>query len=254
MQAVDINCDMGERFGVWRLGGADDAALMSLISSANIAAGFHAGDPDLIASTVALAVENGVAIGAHPGFPDLKGFGRRRMEGLPEEFVNDIVYQVGAVAEFARRSGDALAHVKPHGALYMELARSEAMSALFIDYMRMARPDTPIFCMDVSHTCRIAREAGHPVVREFFADRDYGEDGAIVFTRRVGALDPAAIADKVLKACREGRVTAVTGREVDIVFESVCFHSDTPGSTEIARAIRERLDGAGIDIRPVSQN
>lgn len=253
IQAVDVNCDMGEGFGPWQLGSTDDAELMKLISSANIATGFHAGDPNLIDRTVRLAAEHGVGVGAHPGYRDLQGFGRRRIDGSSAELVNDIVYQVGALREFAKRHGTRLQHVKPHGALYMELAVNEEFSDCFVRYMRKVQPDTAIFCMGMSLTYRIAREAGHPVVREFFADRDYGDDGSIVFTRKVGRLDPDAIAAKVVKACQTGKVTTVNGKEVDIEFESICFHSDTPGSADIATTMRRRLIEAGIKITPVSQ-
>lgn len=253
LSAVDINCDMGEGYGPWQLGDTSDDVLMGLISSANIAAGFHAGDPNLIDRTVRLAAEHGVGVGAHPGYRDLQGFGRRRIDGSAAELVNDIIYQVGALKEFAKRHGVRLQHVKPHGALYMELAGNDELSDAFIAYMRKVEPDTPIFCMGMSRTYELARQAGHPVAREFFADRDYGDDGAIVFTRRVGKLDPEAIAAKVVKACRTGKVTTVTGNEVDIAFETICFHSDTPGSADIARIMRTRLTEAGIKIVPLSQ-
>lgn len=253
LSAVDINCDMGEGYGAWQLGDTSDDVLMGLISSANIAAGFHAGDPNLIDRTVRLAAEHGVGVGAHPGYRDLQGFGRRRIDGSAAELVNDIIYQVGALKEFAKRHGVRLQHVKPHGALYMELAGNDELSDAFIAYMRKVEPDTPILCMGMSRTYELARQAGQPVAREFFADRDYGDDGAIVFTRRVGRLDPEAIAAKVVKACRTGKVTTVTGNEVDIAFETVCFHSDTPGSADIARTLRSRLTEAGIKIVPLSQ-
>lgn len=251
--AVDINCDMGEGYGHWRLGDIDDADLMKLISSANIATGFHAGDPNLMDATVRLAAQHGVGIGAHPGFRDLQGFGRRRINGTSEELVNDIVYQIGALREFARRYGATLQHVKPHGALYMEFAASEEMSRNFVRTMRTIAPNAFIYCMGISETYRAATEAGHPVIREFYADRDYDRSGSIVFTRRTGRLDPAAVAEKVVHACRTGKVRTVEGDEIDIAFESICFHSDTPGSLAIATAMRAALDTAGIKVRPVAE-
>lgn len=253
LAAVDINCDMGEGFGQWRLAEADDTALMELISSANIATGFHAGDPSLMDATVRLAAQHGVGIGAHPGYRDLQGFGRRRIEGAAEEIVNDIVYQTGALREFARRHGASLQHVKPHGALYMELAAIEELSRSFVHAMQATAPNAFIYCMDVSLTHRVAVEAGQPVIREFYADRDYGRSGSIVFTRRTGKLDPAAIADKVVRACREQRVRTVEGDDIDIAFDSICFHSDTPGSLAIARAMRAALVADGIKIMPASE-
>lgn len=252
IEAVDINCDMGEAFGRWRVGDADDTMLMGLISSANIAAGFHAGDPNLMDQTVRLAKEHGVGIGAHPGYNDLQGFGRRKIAGTAKELVNDMVYQVGALREFARRHGARLQHVKPHGALYMEMAVNAELSQIFVQYMRTVEPNAYIFCMGGSATYRAAKEAGQPVAREFYADRDYDDSGSIVFTRDAGRPDPSAIARKVVRACRQGKVRTVTGGDVDIAFESICFHSDTLGAFDIVRQMREALIAEGIRIAPVS--
>ena len=252
-EVVDINCDMGEAFGRWRVGDTDDAALMGLISSANVATGFHAGDPNLMDQTVRLAVEHGVGVGAHPGFQDLQGFGRRKINGTARELVNDMVYQVGALREFARRHGAKLQHVKPHGALYMEMAVNPELAQLFVHYMRTVAPNAYIFCMAGSATERAAHEAGHPVAREFYADRDYDENGSIVFTRDAGRPDPAAIARKVVRACKEGRVTTVTGKDIVIPFETICFHSDTLGALDIVRHMREALRAEGIRVSPISE-
>ncbi|MCJ8151235.1 5-oxoprolinase subunit PxpA [Shinella sedimenti] len=251
-EVVDINCDMGEAFGRWRVGDTEDTSLMPLISSANIAAGFHAGDPNLMDETVRLAAEHGVGIGAHPGYNDLQGFGRRKIAGTAKELVNDLVYQVGAIREFAHRHGGRLQHVKPHGALYMEMAINPELSQSFVQYMRTVEPNAFIFCMGGSATFRAATEAGQPVVREFYADREYDDSGSIVFTRDAGRPDPAAIARKVLRACQEGKVRTVTGRDIDIDFESICFHSDTLGAFDIVCQMRDALVGAGIRIAPVS--
>jgi 5-oxoprolinase (ATP-hydrolysing) subunit A len=250
---VDINCDMGESFGQWRLSETDDAELMALISSANIAAGFHAGDPNLMDATVRLATQHGVGIGVHPGYRDLQGFGRRKISGASEEIINDILYQIGALREFARRHGAKLQHVKPHGALYMELAANEALSRSFIKLMQTVAPNAPVFCMDISETYRIAIEAGQPAIREFYADRDYDRSGSIVFTRHVGKLDPRAVADRVVRACLTGKVVTVEGEDIHIAFESICFHSDTPGCLEIAAAMRAALISNGVRIAPVSE-
>lgn len=253
LDVVDINCDMGEAFGRWNIGDTDDATLMALISSANIAAGFHAGDPNLMDETVRLAAEHGVGIGAHPGYRDLQGFGRRKIAGTARELVNDIVYQVGAIREFARRHGTSLQHVKPHGALYMEMAVNRELSQIFLQYMRTVAPTAFVFCMAGSETDIAAREVGQPVIREFYADRDYDDSGSIVFTRDAGRPDPAAIARKVVRACKEGRVRTVAGSDIDIAFESICFHSDTLGALDIVRLMREALAVEGIRIAPVSQ-
>jgi 5-oxoprolinase (ATP-hydrolysing) subunit A len=250
---VDINCDMGEAFGRWRVGDTDDASLMPLISSANIATGFHAGDPNLMNETVRLAAEHGVGIGAHPGYNDLQGFGRRKIAGTAKELVNDVVYQVGALREFAHRHGARLQHVKPHGALYMEMAANSELSQIFVEYMRTAEPDAYIFCMGGSATWRAATDAGQPVVREFYADRDYDDSGSIVFTRDAGRPAPDAIARKVFRACTEGKVRTVGGNDIAIEFESICFHSDTLGALEIVRQMREMLVAAGIRIAPVCE-
>jgi len=253
MQSVDINCDMGEGFGRWRIGDVSDDVLMGLITSANIAAGFHAGDPTIIEHTVQQAVAHGVGIGAHPGYNDLQGFGRRTVCGSIEELVNDIVYQVGAVQGFAQRHGATLRHVKPHGAIYMDMAKDTEFSKRFIDYMRSALPDAFVFCMGGSATEDAARAAGHPVVREFFADRDYDDTGSIVFVRKVGQFDPLRLADKCLRACFDGKVETVTGALIDIEFESICVHSDTPGAANILQAVRDALTADGIAIRAVSE-
>jgi 5-oxoprolinase (ATP-hydrolysing) subunit A len=250
---VDINCDMGEAFGQWRLGDADDSLLIELISSANIAAGFHAGDPNLMDATVRLAARHGVGVGVHPGYHDLQGFGRRKINGSGDEIINDMIYQVGALREFARRYGAPLQHVKPHGALYMELAANEALSRSFVQFMRAVAPSAFIYCMGASETYRVAREAGHPVIREFYADRDYDRSGSIVFTRRVARPDPRAVADKVVRACLEGRVRTVAGDDIEIAFESICFHSDTPGCLEMARGMRSALAANGVRIAPASE-
>jgi UPF0271 protein len=245
---VDLNCDMGEGFGQWVLGEAPDEDLMALISSANIAAGFHAGDPNSMDRVVKLAQQYGVGLGAHPGYRDLQGFGRRYIRTSAEELVNDIVYQIGAIREFGRRYGIALQHVKPHGALYMEAAVNEELSQLMVDTLQKTSSDAIIFCMGISKTYEVAKRLGHPVVREFYADRDYDDTGSIVFKRQVARPDPQQIAAKCLRACQEGVVRTVEGNDIAIEFESICFHSDTPGALDIGRAIRSTLTENGITI------
>ena len=203
---IDLNSDMGEGFGSWKIGDDVDDAIMPLISSANIATGFHAGDPNIMNRTVVMAREHGIGIGAHPGFRDLVGFGRRDLNENAEGLVNDIVYQVGALREFARLYGLRLQHVKPHGALYMRAARDETLSRRLVQTLRDLEPTLMLYCMENSLTCKVARELGLPVVREFYADRDYDASGSIVFTRYTQALDPEQVADKVLRACTDGKV------------------------------------------------
>ena len=249
---IDLNCDMGEGFGQWTLGEAPDEDLMELISSANIAAGFHAGDPNTMDRVVKLAQQHGVGVGAHPGYRDLQGFGRRYIRTNSEELVNDILYQIGAIREFARRYGVQLQHIKPHGALYMEAAVNEDLSQHLVDTLRKTCGDAILFCMGVSKTYEVAKRMGQRVVREFYADRDYDDSGSIVFARKVARPDPKAIAEKCLRACKEGKVRTVTGNDIDIEFESICFHSDTPGALENGKAIRKALQDNGITIAPAA--
>lgn len=249
MIEVDLNSDLGEGFGPWTIGDGVDAQLMPLISSANIATGFHAGDPNIMSRTVELAKQHGVGIGAHPGFRDLVGFGRRHIAAPATELVNDMLYQLGALREFARLHGLALQHIKPHGALYMHLARDEEAARLFVETLQRVDPTLLLFCMDGSATCRWAEALGQPVVREFYADREYDVTGSIVFIRRVTAWDPEQVAEKVLRACREGQVRTVEGQDIPIRFDSICIHSDTPGALALVQRTRERLAAAGIAVR-----
>lgn len=251
-EIVDLNCDMGEGFGQWTLGEAPDEEIMSLISSANIAAGFHAGDPNSMDRVVKLTQTYGVGLGAHPGYNDLQGFGRRYIKASSEELVNDIVYQIGAIREFGRRYGVPLQHIKPHGALYMEAAINEELSQLLIDTLQKTCSNAIIFCMGASKTYEIAKQSGHPVAREFYADRDYSNSGSIVFKRQVVRPYPEEIAAKCVKACKEGIVSTVEGDEMEIEFESICFHSDTPGALENGKAIRAALTEAGITFAPAA--
>jgi len=249
---IDLNCDMGEDFGQWALGEAPDEDIMSIISSANIAAGFHAGDPNSMDRVVRLAQTHGVGLGAHPGYNDLQGFGRRYIRASSEELVNDVVYQIGALREFGRRHGIPLQHVKLHGALYMEAAVNEDLSKLLIETLSKTCSEAIVFCMGMSKTYEIARQSGYRVAREFFADRDYDNSGSIVFARQVTRPNPEQIAAKCVRACKEGIVKTIEGDEIEIEFESICFHSDTPGALENGRAIRAALTGAGITIAPAA--
>ncbi|MBK5354181.1 5-oxoprolinase subunit PxpA [Pseudomonas sp. TH41] len=249
MQAVDFNSDMGESFGPWTLGDGVDNELMGFISSANIATGFHAGDPGTMRRTVEQAKRLGVAIGAHPGFRDLVGFGRRHINATAQELVDDMLYQLGALREIARAQGVPLQHIKPHGALYMHLARDEEAARRLVENLQRVEPDLLLFCMPNSVIWRVACELGQPVVREFYADRDYDLSGSIVFTRNVRTLAPAAVAAKVLRACQTGLVRTVEGEDLFIEFDSICLHSDTPGALDLVKATREALDQAGIKVR-----
>jgi UPF0271 protein len=250
---IDLNSDMGEGFGPWLAGDGVDERIMPSLSSANIATGFHAGDPNIMSRTVALAKAHRVGVGAHPGFRDLQGFGRRAIQAAPQELVNDVLYQLGALREFARLHAVPLQHLKLHGSLYMVAARDEALSRALLGALRQTDPTLLVFCMEQSATYRVARELGQPVVRELYGDRDYDASGQIVFTRSVGRLDPAKVAAKVVRACVEGKVRTVDGADIDIGFDSVCIHSDTPGAADLIEATRGALDREGIRVRPVSE-
>lgn len=246
---VDVNCDMSEGFGNWMFGDDIDSQLIPLVSSINVGAGFHAGDPNTIARTVSLAKEHGVGVGVHPGFRDLVGFGRRHINASAAELVNDSLYQLGAVREFVRLNGIPLQHFKLHGALYMHAAKDEEFATALIDALQVVDPELPVLVMSGSVIEAVAKERNQPVVREFYADRHYGDHGQIVFTRNVGTLDPEATAAKVLQACRNGTVDTVEGSTIPIEFESICIHSDTRGAFELMRRSRDGLDEAGIQVR-----
>jgi UPF0271 protein len=247
-QCIDLNSDMGEGFGPWLIGDGVDEEIMPLISSANIATGFHAGDPNIMQRTIEMAKIHGVGVGAHPGFRDLVGFGRRHMNVPASELVNDVLYQLGALREFARVAGIHLQHIKPHGALYMHAARDEALSRALVEALQMTEPTLSLYCMEQSITYRVASEMGQPVVREFYADRDYDMSGSIVFTRRTGRLDPRTVADKVVRACAEGKVRTVEGGDINIGFDSVCIHSDTPGALLLVQETRQALSANNIRV------
>jgi UPF0271 protein len=252
-QKIDLNSDMGEGFGPWLIGDGVDDDIMPLISSANIATGFHAGDPNTMSRMVGLAAKHKVGIGAHPGFRDLVGFGRRHINATDPELVNDFVYQVGALREFATIHGVKLQHVKPHGALYMHVARSESLSQALIAALQKMESSFYLYCMASSITAKVAKEMAQPTVLEFYADRDYDTSGSIVFTRRVGALDPDVVAAKVLRACTEGVVATVDGELISVDFDSVCIHSDTPGALALVKATRDILAQNNISVAPPQQ-
>ncbi len=249
---IDFNCDMGESFGPYSFGA--DEELMRHISSANVAGGFHAGDPHVMRKTVALAKENGVAVGLHNGYGDLVGFGRREIKAAPEEIHDELIYQLGALREFARLQGLEVQHVKPHGALYMVAARDEELSRAIIGAIQSVDPALVLYCMQSSKTYELAREMNQPVAREFFADREYNDEGQIVFTRRVAEeLDPEEMADRTLRGVTEGRVKTVDGNDIEVAADSICVHSDTPGVVRVAEAIVRKLGENGIEIRPVGR-
>ncbi len=246
---IDINCDMGEAFGTWHIGDDIDLSIMPLVSSINLAAGFHAGDPNIINRTVTHAKANGLGIGVHPGYRDLVGFGRRHMRASAEELVNDAIYQLGAVREFVHLHGLQLQHFKLHGALYMHAAVDEDFALALVNALHSIDSTLPILVMSGSVIERVAQSKGQPVVREFYADRDYDDNGSIVFTRQVRRLNAKDVAAKVMQACTEGAVSTVQGNTIAIEFESICIHSDTTGALALMQESRRQLDEAGIVVR-----
>jgi UPF0271 protein len=248
---IDLNCDMGESFGAYRLG--NDEALMGLITSANIACGAHAGDPLVMDRTVRLAVRHGVRIGAHPGFPDLVGFGRRAMQLAPEEIENTVLYQVGALAAFARSASSELAHVKPHGALYNMAARDIEVARAVVRGVARYSGSLIVVGLAESALVEAAREAGLRTAREGFADRAYEADGSLRSRKLEDAVihDPETAAEQAIRIARDGAVTAHTGEEIPLQVDTICIHGDTPGAVEIVTAIRRRLENAGIEVAPM---
>jgi 5-oxoprolinase (ATP-hydrolysing) subunit A len=249
MATIDLNCDMGEGYGAWRMG--DDDALAPLVSSMNVACGFHASDPGTMRRTVRLAKRHGVAVGAHPSFPDRVGFGRRDLGATPEEVRDDVTYQVGALWAFCRAEGLALRHVKPHGALYNRAARDEELAAAICEAVRSVDPALAVVGLAGSRMQEVARRMGVRWVGEAFADRAYGADGALVPRRAAGAVihDAAAAAERVARLAREGRIQAVDGTELAVEAGTVCIHGDTEGAVGLARAVRQRLAREGIEVR-----
>lgn len=250
---VDINCDLGEGFGAYTIG--DDDGMMPVIASANVACGFHGGDPLVMERTVRLAGEHGVQVGAHPGFPDLAGFGRRDMELSNDELRTGLIYQIGALAAIARTLGVPLQHVKPHGALYNMAARDERLARVIASAVAAVDSRLILVSLDGSMLGRAGHEAGLRVAREAFGDRAYQRSGALVGRSHAGALvtDPAAVARRVVRMVIDGVIDALDGGEVRVSAHTICFHGDTPGAPALVRAAREGLSRAGVEIAPMGQ-
>ena len=247
-RTVDLNSDMGEGFGPWRMG--DDAALLDIVSSANIACGFHAGDPDVMDKTMRLAVANGVGIGAHPGFADLKGFGRRQLPQPHAEIANAVTYQLGAAQAMAKRAGGTVRHLKLHGALSNmasvdhALARACYTAALDVD------PDIVIMVLAATAMEEVVRDLGCNWAGEIFADRAYNEDATLIDRSKPGAIlhDAQTAAPRILKMLEAGAIIADSGKHIPCQIDTICLHGDTPGAVEMARGIRQHLTDAGITI------
>ncbi|OJY30175.1 MAG: hypothetical protein BGP11_05830 [Rhodobacterales bacterium 65-51] len=251
MLKVDLNSDIGEGFGPWKMG--DDAALMEVISSANIACGFHAGDPDVMAATMALAQRHGVGIGAHPGFADLQGFGRRRLALSAAEVANLVTYQLGAAQAMARAAGGRVRHLKLHGALSNMASEDATLARVCYEAALKVQPDLVIMVLAATAMEQVVRDLGCAWAGEIFADRAYADDATLVDRREPGAVlhDPAVISDRILSMLREGAIIAESGKRIPCRIDTICLHGDTAGALSIARGLRRDLEAAGVTITPL---
>jgi UPF0271 protein len=246
---IDLNCDMGESFGPWKMG--NDLAILEHVTSANIACGFHAGDPQTMRGVVRAALERGVMVGAHPGFPDLAGFGRRNLQVTPEEAYAMVVYQVGALAAFAAAAGGRLNHVKAHGALYNMAARDRALAEAIGQAVRDVDRGLVLFGLAGSEMIAAAERLGLRCASEVFGDRTYQDDGSLTPRRLPDAMieDAEIAAAQVKRMALEGRVRATSGTDVPVRADTLCVHGDQPGALAFVRRIRSELASAGIDVR-----
>ncbi len=246
---IDLNADVGESFGAWVLG--DDEAVLGVVTSANVACGFHAGDPLTLRRACRYAASRGVAVGAQVGYRDLAGFGRRFIDVRPEELEAEIVYQTGALDALARIEGTRVSYVKPHGALYNAVVDHEEQAAAVVAAVRAVDPSLPLLGLPGSALLRRAGEAGLRAVPEAFADRAYAPDGRLVPRSEPGAVlhDPHEVAARTVRLVLDGVVTAVDGSDVAVAAESVCIHGDTPGAVAMAVAVRTALESAGVQLR-----
>ncbi len=248
---IDLNGDVGESFGAYEIG--HDAALIPVLTSANVACGFHAGDPGVMRATVALAREHGIAIGAHPGFPDLAGFGRREIKATAREVEDFVAYQIGALAGIAAAQSMRVTHVKPHGALYNMAARDEVLADAIARATASVDRSLMLFGLPGSKSLDAARRHGLRAVSEAFADRAYRADGSLVPRSEPGAVvdDADAVVERAVSIARDRVVVAADGTRVTLDVETICVHGDTPGAAVLAARIRQALSDAGIQIRAV---
>ncbi|MCO4239555.1 LamB/YcsF family protein [Pseudarthrobacter sp. MDT3-28] len=248
MATIDLNSDVGESFGRWSLG--DDLAMFGSVSSANVACGFHAGDPSVIRRTCREAAAAGVVIGAHVSYRDLAGFGRRFMDISPTELADDVVYQIGALQALAAVEGTQVRYVKPHGGLYNAIVTHTAQAQAVVDAVKSVDPNLPILGLPGSEVLRLAEKAGLRAVTEAFADRAYNPDGTLVSRSLPGAVleDPEQVAEHVLRMATESSVRAIDGSTLKIRAESICVHGDSPGAVAMATAVKSALGDAGVSI------
>ncbi len=250
---IDLNCDMGESYGRWILGA--DAEIMPSITSANVACGFHGGDPHVMRKTVELALKHRVAVGSHPSLPDLMGFGRRVMDVSPGELKDYICYQTGALREFLRAAGTELQHMKPHGILYSMLDKSEALATAVGEASKESGKELILMALATGPYDRVCRKMGVRVASEGFADRAYNVDLTLVSRKLPGSLitDPKRAAAQAVKMATEGKVTTIDGVEIDISVQTICCHGDTPGAERIVPTVREALEKAGCQVKPLRE-
>ncbi|MEU4170496.1 5-oxoprolinase subunit PxpA [Streptomyces sp. NPDC026665] len=248
MTPIDLNADLGEGFGRWRL--TDDEQLLSVVTSANVACGFHAGDAATMRRVCELAAQRGVRIGAQVSYRDLAGFGRRAMDVPSDELAAEVAYQIGALEVFARAAGSRVAYVKPHGALYNRVVHDEEQAAAVVDGVRLAGAGLPVLGLPSSRFLKIAEGAGLPVVPEAFADRAYTEEGTLVPRTQEGAVitEAEAVVERSLGLARSGTVTSRSGERVAVRARSLCLHGDTPGAVDLARRVRARLESSGVRV------
>src|SRR3984885_4113239 len=251
MMKIDLNCDLGEGFGVWEMG--NDPAMIGLATSVNIACGFHAGDADIMRKTVDLAKARGVSIGAHPGYRDLHGFGRRPVPGMKSsEIENLIAYQIGALQAIATAAGHKVTHVKAHGALSNVACEDDMTARAIANAIRAVDPNLIFVVLATSKLVQAGEAANLPMVHEVFADRAYEDDGSLVSRRKPGAVlhDAAQIAQRVVRMVQDGAAVSVTGKIIRMRTDTVCIHGDTPGAVDIARGLRKALKDSGIEVTP----
>jgi UPF0271 protein len=249
---LDLNSDVGESFGPYVIG--ETATLMSQITSANVACGFHAGDPRIMQATVALARQHGVGVGAHVGYHDLVGFGRRAIAASPEEIATDVLYQIGALFAFSQAAGVPLRHVKAHGALYNQAERDRTVAEALVEGIRQFGSPLTVVATGGSAMVSAAAEAGLPVAREAFADRAYRGDGTLAPRTMPGSVlaDPELVAERAVRLATRGLVETIDGREIEVPCDTLCLHGDTPGATALAKRVRSALESAGVELRQLS--
>ena len=247
---IDLNADLGESFGRWTIPGQDE--MLALVSSASVACGAHAGDPVVMRATVRAAHMRGVVVGAHPGYPDLQGFGRRELALAADEIAAHVAAQTGALAGIARLEGATVRYVKPHGALYNRAARDVEAARAIVSAVRSIDPALALLALAGSAMIRAAEDAGLRAAREAFVDRAYRADGTLLPRDRAGAVlgDPSRVAERALRLAEEGRVEADDGTMLELRADSLCVHGDSPGAPRLVAAVRERLERAGIGIAP----